>query len=44
MIERHRITTFGVSPTAIRMLVKDGEVVAADALAAPARLHRRALG
>jgi acetyl-CoA synthetase len=25
MIARHRITTFGVSPTAIRMLVKDGE-------------------
>jgi acetyl-CoA synthetase len=25
MIARHRITTFGVSPTAIRMLIKDGE-------------------
>ncbi len=25
MIGRHRITTFGVSPTAIRMLIKDGE-------------------
>jgi acetyl-CoA synthetase len=25
MIGRHRITTFGVSPTAIRMLVKDGQ-------------------
>ena len=28
MIGRHRITTFGVSPTAIRMLVKAGETLA----------------
>jgi acetyl-CoA synthetase len=27
MIARHRITTFGVSPTAIRMLIKEGEVL-----------------
>ena len=44
MIERHRITTFGVSPTAVRMLSKRAGRPAADGLAAPARLHRRALG
>ena len=44
MIERHRITTFGVSPTAIRVLSKSRRRAAADGLAAPARLHRRALG
>jgi acetyl-CoA synthetase len=29
MIARHRVTTFGVSPTAIRMLVKEGSVLPA---------------
>ena len=44
MIERHGITTFGVSPTAIRMLSQGGRRTAADGLAAAAGVHRRALG
>ena len=44
MIERHGITTFGVSPTAIRVLSKSARRPAADAIAAPAGLDRRALG
>ena len=43
-IERHRITTFGVSPTAIRMLSKSRRRTAADGVAAPARVDRRAVG
>jgi acetyl-CoA synthetase len=43
-IERHGITTFGVSPTAIRVLSKADSFTAAHAVAAPARFHRRALG
>ena len=45
MIERHRITTFGVSPTAIRVLCKGGTAAAARLESpAAARLDRRAVG
>ena len=44
MIERHGITTFGISPTAIRLLMRAGQSEAADAVAAPAGLDGRAVG
>ena len=44
MIERHRITTFGISPTAIRMLSKQAGDLPPMDVAAPAGLDRRALG
>ena len=44
VIERHRVTTFGVSPTAIRMLARSSAAAAAHGIAAPARLDRRAVG
>ena len=43
-IERHRITTFGVSPTAIRMLSKSAGELPRDGVAAPPRVHRRTVG
>ena len=44
MIERHGITTFGISPTAIRLLMRAGPPNAAHAIAAAAGVDGRALG